>query len=393
VSRPEPGPGGTAPLSRSRPAVRVRALAFMAATLVLVEVAFRVAAPSWVPADFRLPDRTLWGIDEFVASTKGAPGVRIAVVGDSVVWGGFADRDQTLSARMDADYASAGRRVHAFNFGMNGAHSNDLYPLVEVLAGEGAADLVVINFDYRFYRDGPIQHRYPQLLQMAASSAGTDADMLLVPFADIDEKAVPASPADSIAPSGSEQLAKELVSRVSSIAARREYILAVTIGDKPSTALARTVETAVPRLLGRPLWTKRTAAQLDLATLRSDFAVPPLTADSAYVRYLLASVRSARAHGVRVVVFAGPLDRTLLGANDLYDPALYAANLAVVGDLVRSEGGEFLDLTDTVPPEEIRDSHHPMPQGYARLARVLSGRIEPTVRALERTRASGTGAP
>lgn len=342
-----------------RVAIRARALAIAAAVLLVAEIGFRVVAPVSVPPDFRLPDRTLWAIDEFVDSAAKTPGVRIAVVGDSVVWGGFADRDQTLSARMDADYASAGRSVHAFNFGLNGAHANDLGPLVEVLADRKAADLVVVNFDYRFYGESPVADRYPRLRTMVAGDGG------------------PASTAAGL----------------SSIAARREYLLAVTVGDKPSTAFSRTVETAIPRLLGRPLWRKRNAEQLDLGALRSDFGVPPLTADSTYVRYLLASVRAARERRVRVVVFAGPLDRGLLSANDLYDPALYAANLGIVRRLVEQEGGEFLDLTDSVPATEIRDSHHPMPEGYARLARVLEQRIELMVRDLEQERLTGTGAP
>jgi hypothetical protein len=355
---------------------------FAVAALLLAEISFRVIAPASVPQDFRLPDRTVWGVDEFVATTAASPGVRVAVVGDSVVWGGFADRDQTLSARMDRDYADEGRQVHSFNFGMNGAHANDLYPLVAVLAGREAVDLLVINFDYRFYRPSGVTERYPRLWQMAAA---------YVPAGDA--TLAPAPGPIVTPPEGIEARSARLLASVSAISARREYLLAVTLGEKPSTALAQAAGTAIPRLLGRPVWTKRPAAQLDLTALRSDFDVPPLTQQSTYVRYLVAAVRLARARGIPVVVFAGPMDTALLRSNDIYDPAMYRANIDAVRGLVQREGGEFVDLTDSLPADEIRDSHHPLPTGYARLARVLEKELEPTVRELESKRVSGTEVP
>lgn len=354
----------------------------MVATLIVAELAFRFMAPSSVPVDYRFPDKTLWGIEEFVSTMSGTPGVRVAVIGDSIVWGKFADSSQTLSAYMDADYAGEGRQVHAFNFGMIGAQSYDIYPLADALARRRAADLLVINFDYHFYKDAPAVDRYPGLRSLAAQAPGVGVVMPPPTWA----AGLSASPTAG-------QPVAAWVSGASQIVARRGYILGATLGGDPSLALAHAVGVHLPLLRGQAPWSKRTEARLNLGSIRTAYAVPLLAEDDMCVRYLVEAVRAARAERVRVVVFAGPLDRGPIEAAGAWDAAVYKANIELVRSLVEREGGTFLDLTDAVPAARIYDVHHPLAEGYASLARALEERIEPTVRELERERPARTGAP
>ncbi len=101
------------------------------------------------------------GYREFVAHMRDASGARIAVVGDSIVAGQFADASGTLSAHLSDLYHSRGEAARAYNFGLPGAQANDLAAIIGDISDERAADVIVLNIDYRFYDAGVPSRRYP----------------------------------------------------------------------------------------------------------------------------------------------------------------------------------------------------------------------------------------
>ncbi len=136
--------------------------------------------PLPIPGDFRLPNRTLMGYEQFVSAMKRHDGVRIAVLGDSIVWGGVAEPEETLSARITDVFEAAERPfVHAYNLGMNEAHANDMLPLMADITDEGAADIVLFNVDYRFYAPSEkVSRRYPDLYDMVEDFRPLEDDPL-----------------------------------------------------------------------------------------------------------------------------------------------------------------------------------------------------------------------
>jgi len=359
--------------------VRPRALVFALGFLVLLDLVLRMPLALPLPDDFRLPNRTTMGYEEFVAQMGRDDNVRIAVVGDSIVWGGFAEPWDTLSAHLDDLYEKQGRPVSAYNLGMNGAHANDLMPLVADLVEERAADVVLLNFDMRFYADGSVVRRYPELYEKAASTlASAPADLL-------------ATGASEPATQTLEQRIDAAVSRVWRLYAMRDYLAAALFGDRPASALNHRMNRLRADLFGPPLYGKKPPSRLPLKDIREAFAVPELTEDNTQIRYLTSTLDLAREAGVAVVVFAGPADSKLLDSLDLWDRAAYEANLARVRRIVESHGGVFYAYTDAVPGALIGDSHHPLGAGYEALAEAIARDIDPLVSRAESDRAAGAG--
>jgi len=114
--------------------VRWRSWALALALLVLLDIGIRtgVVAPPF-REDFRMPARTLMGYREFIDHMRDAPGGRIAVVGDSIVAGQYADPSGTLSAHLSDIYRSADDPTRAYNFGLPGAQPNDLAAIIRGL--------------------------------------------------------------------------------------------------------------------------------------------------------------------------------------------------------------------------------------------------------------------
>ncbi len=354
-----------------------RALAIALVLLVVLDVLLYLPLTPYVPWDFRLPDRTLMGFDQYVQSLKANERVRIAVVGSSIMWGGFADPDDTLSSWMTRDYREQGRNVQAFNLGMNGARANDLYTLTASLTSARAVDMILLNFDYHFFNDNvPFEWRYPELKSKVASWAPASVDDTLV-------ARIPAS--EPPTPTIETRLSTAL-SRVWKLYAERDYLDAIVFGGVPRTEFGKWAATLGYQIRGRPWYRKKPASRLPLRELKTQYAVEPFTNDDIYIQYLAALLLKAQHDDVPVVVFAGPLNTALLDKYRLWDRAAYARNVAFVRQLVESRGGGFLDLTASVPGSELGDTHHPLSAGYRRLASELIARIDPLVRELESTR-------
>lgn len=357
--------------------VRPRALVFALGFLVVLDLLLRLPLPYPLPSDFRLPNRTTMGYDQYVAAMRRDPNVRIAVLGDSIVWGGFAERWETLSAQLQKRYRAQDRAASVYNLGMNGAHANDMLPVIADLSGRHAVDVIAVNLDMRFYNEPRVFRRYPELYRTAASSlASVPADLMTT------------GAATATAPPLEKRLT-DVVARVWRLYALRDYLAAALFGDRPASALNHRVNRLRADVFGPPLYGKKSPSSLPLAEVKKAFSVPPLTADNVNMRYLTAALDAAREAGVRVVVFAGPVDSVLLDKLDLWDRASYEANLARVREIVESHGASFYAYTDSVPGKLISDSHHPLGAGYAVLAEAMQPDLELLLKAAEtRRRAS-----
>lgn len=338
--------------------VRPRAVAIALAILIVVEVLLRLPLPAPIPYDYRMPDRTTVGYDPLMARLTSHAGLRIALIGDSVVWGTFAFSEDTLSANLDRAMQRRGMEGHAANLGMSGAHANDLSPVIADVAEERAADVIVYQFDPRFFDEKQgIAYRYPELYDRIDDPDVREALASVTPTAtaawpgDIDE-----TPA----------WLNMQFTEVSAIWRTRGYPVAAAFrGRKP----AETLKDRVNELQGyQRKHTKRTLEQLPLDKIEQMYDIEPYTDDNPHMRNLAMALDIARERGIPVVIFSGPVDRTILDGQSLWDAPAYAANLAFVEDFARRHGAIFVDYTDAVPPEGMADTHHPLASGYEILA-------------------------
>lgn len=349
--------------------VRPRALLFALGFLLLLDLALRLPLPLPLPRDFRLPNRTSMGYEQLVAKMQRDPNARIAVVGDSIVWGGNAESWDTLSAKLGDLYRTQGRAVSAYNLGFNGGHANDLLPVIAELSTKHAADVILLNLDMRFYGERTVARRYPELYAQAAGSLGSvPKDLMAI-------AATPTAPVDA------EKKASKAVERVWRLYALRDYLAAAIFGEAPASALNRFMNRTRANLFGPPLYGKKAPSKLPLSDLKKAFALQPLTADNINVRYLTAALDIARAHGVPVIVFGGPVDSALLDQLKAWNRADYESNLSRMRIIVESHGARFQEYTDAVPGELIADSHHPLAAGYEALAKAMLPDLEPLVKA------------
>ena len=289
---------------------------------------------------------------------------------------------QTLSTYLTEALQKQGlNQARAYNLGFVGGHSNDLLPVVAEVAQKHAADAILLNLDYRFYNSSsPVESRYPQLYQRV----------------DWAKTSIPASltvPAGAPAKRTSQEIGDSVVERVWKLFSIRDYLMVSLFKDTPGGAMTRESELARIRADGRPVWIKRRAKGLPLGELRKQFALGTLTEDSVYVRYLGAALDAARAEGVPVVVWAGPLDTKMLTDNSVWNRADYERNLAFLRAYVEKRGAVFVDYTDTLPAEQIVDSHHPMGVGYERLAETMAPLLAKIVRSEEGSSAPGVRRP
>gem|GEM_PF-4301800 len=342
--------------------MRPRAWIFAATALVALDIALRIFGVPALPRDFRLPDRTLMGFDGFVAQMARSPRLRVACIGDSVMHGGgTSDPAGAIPAHLD----------DAYNLGMTGAHANDMLPLVALLAHRKAADAVVIDFDYRFYRGETVTDRYPDLYEKAAAEGALDS---------VDE---------TLARGHTRTLTTverfdRAVASIWRLYAVRDHLTAWMFGERPKRALNLLVRDLRAKAIGARVYNKRAPSALPYAELRKAFDVRPFADDNVDLRYLAATVRVATRADIPIVVFAGPLDRAALDRERVVDWARYEENLAFVRRLVEGEGGVFVDLTDAVPSELLMDTHHPMSEGNRVVAEALAKILAPLLRGGER---------
>lgn len=350
--------------------VRPRALIIALVILVAVDVVVRLAHPVTLPDDYRMPDRTLIGYDELVTSAARQDGVRIAVVGDSLVWGTLATAGDTLPAHLTDTLAERGLTARAYNFGLSGAQSAEILPVVANLVEERAADVIVIPFDYRFYSERePVKRRYPGLYDRV-SDWGPAADDPAVKLA---------APTKSAAPTFEDRVS-EAVGRVWALYGRRDYFAAALLGDTPkNSARAALLRFRAKQENDRPLFSKRAPQQLDATEVSKAFDVPPLDERNPHIAQLDAAIKIANERGTQVIVIGSPLDTQLLTEQNWWNRGAYADNMAWLSQHLGTQGAAFIDLTEALPSEKIGDTHHPLGPGYRAYAERLALELEPFV--------------
>ena len=275
--------------------VRFRALVIAMVILVVIDLALRIPGLVLpIPEVYRLPSRTVLGYSQLVKSMTEQTD-RVAVVGDSIVWGSPLMPGETLATYLTTALRKQGvRGARAYNLGFVGAHSNDLMPLIAELSQKHAADAILLNLDYRFYNSSsPVQSRYPEIYDRVAWA----------------EDVGPGQPHDSTRSEAQARRAghrRPVVERWWKLYSIRDYLMVSLFKDTPSGAVTREAELARIRADGRPVWIKRRAAGLPLDEIRKQLALGTLTEDSVYVRYLGAALDTARAEGVPVVCWRVP---------------------------------------------------------------------------------------
>jgi hypothetical protein len=97
-----------------------------------------------------------------------------------------------------------------------------------------------------------------------------------------------------------------------------------------------------------------------------------LTPTQATLRMMMATIRLARRHGVRVVVVGSPIPPVTIG----YDADVYAARFALLRWAVEGTGGVFVDLHDALPAAQVADpAGHFTPEG----TQAVAHRVRPVV--------------
>lgn len=294
-----------------------------------------------------MPDRTTTGLEQAVRQMAHEPGVRLAFVGDSVTWGTFAAPGETLPAQFER-VAGPGAGVRAFNLALPAAHAVDVGGVVQRVLDAHAADVIVANFDYRFYAsDETTAVRYPELYD------APDAPLVPSGFS-----------ARSPKPDLEQRIGGALGS-VWRLWDQRGYLALVMLNGAPREAAEREWARTRAAMNGRPPHRKKTIEELDPAKLRDAYAVDPYTQDNPHIAELGRMIDAANRDGVPFVLVVGPVDSAMLTEQQLWDRAAYEQNIVWLTAYATQRGALVLDHTDAVPPELMADTHHPLPQGYA----------------------------
>ena len=128
---------------RLSPREWIAALIVVAAVLALIPVVWERVEPLQVEANHRMPfslGSDYWTYSRVCRAACAREGT-VAVVGDSVVWGHYVDKDETLSAHLNK--AAGGERFA--NLGIDGIHPAALAGLMEHYGGAVAGRKVVLH--------------------------------------------------------------------------------------------------------------------------------------------------------------------------------------------------------------------------------------------------------
>ncbi len=117
--------------------------------------------------------------------------------------------------------------------------------------------------------------------------------------------------------------------------------------------------------------------------LLADSYTGPIEADMPGLRMLAAAVTTAVADGSRVLVVIAPVPVDELAALGVYDARRYAARMVVIADLVRSAGGEVLDLHAALGADGFRDrTGHYSRAGTDHMVETVGGRVREILQSL-----------
>lgn len=358
------------------PAPRIRAVAWAFALLwlLLLELLLRVGVPTPIARYYRVPNRSSAGIGVVLDSLKRADGPRVAMVGDSITWGMFARRDQASGAYLERSLQRTfGPDARVGNLGLISAHPNDYVPVIVDLLEEDAVDVVVIQFDARFFSVNHARDfRYPELYDRIESPAARRAVADIAPPPVTWSRPLPtAAQVDRTLSSAS------MIWRLRHVPVTSVFDMKV--GNDVTTELLRQLDD------GDRVYSKKKPEKLPIERVKFDYDIPPYTENNVYFRDLSVALDMAKRQGVPVIVYAGPVDEELMNRLDLWDQQTYRRRVASAGSIIEKHGATFVDLTSAIPARYIVDTHHPRYEGY----RTIAASLFPYVRdAIETKRAA-----
>jgi hypothetical protein len=353
--------GGSADLP-GKPALSANALQLSprewvatAAGLLLVLVAYSrirssVASPD-VPPDYRIPYSLTERYDLYerycaLASSRS----RTLLVGDSFIWGQYADREGTLSHHLNV--LAGGERFA--NLGLNGMHPVALAALMRYHAAEVTGREVILHCNLLWFSaratgwtDDDLFRNHPNLRPRFSPTAPLHEERILhyLNWAAMDSLAW-----------------KQVLSRLQATVPERLDLLGWTL-ENPFDNPFALVSMSLPPPERRPPearhpaqkaaeGTRRRWEDLDRSIMWDEFRE---------------TVATLRERGNRVTVLVGPANEELLA------PESRAACARLKGQMeawCRAQGLRCV-VPDPLPGEEFADFCHPIDAGYAELARRL----------------------
>jgi hypothetical protein len=339
-------------------AVRLSTVMWLVAAAVVV--AFMLFAPAlWEKAepfspgpDYRLPyslSSDYWLYSRY-ARTAAAASDRVLVIGDSVIWGQYVARDQTLSHYLSRE--AGGPRFA--NFGLDGAHPAALAGLLEYYGGDIAGRRVLLhcNLLWTASKKHDLQEKKEFRFNHPA----------LVP------QFTPEIPCYA------ESLSRRLsiaIGRRAAFSAWANHLQVAYLGQTDLAAWtlqhpydnpAATLWPGLPRTDDRPrhdaaTWTERGIERQSLAWVDLD--------GSLQWRCFRRAVKILRERGNQVFVLVGPFNEHML---EDANRAVYAERKRTVEAWLRENGVPCL-APDALPSHLYADASHPLSEGYALLAR------------------------
>jgi hypothetical protein len=332
-----------------------------------------------MPRDYRFPQVTTMGFFDFIGEMKRSPDVRVAVLGDSVTQGLFVDRDHTLPAYLNALYARKKAPVRAFNFGLSGAHGNDILAETAHITSRKAADVLVIQLSYIMYMEqsGMINwlNRYPELWKDPAVFAPFENDSL-VRYYTRNASAQPPTPLSSA------------LGSVWRLYGARDTYAAMAFDKTAPDAVSAWVDR---RVIGTPVPPEPSHPELkdyNRGRFRA-YVKYGLRPNNPQIRYLRLALRKAKSEGVPVIVVMSPIDVAVAERFGLLTEKRFREDVAQFRSIVESEGATFVEVRAGFPMETLGDFVHPLSIGYEALASRTAEAIAPAVADAERKRVSG----
>lgn len=353
---------------------KLRPLIFAIIFLIITDLLLRLPIFPIFSEDFRIPKVTLMGYDEYIQYMKKQPGVRVAVIGDSVIEGLFVNSNETMPYYLNSIYQSQSRQVKVFNLGISAAHANDLFAVMSKLSSEKDVDLVVVNFNYPFYAAGDNNQtrRYPELYR----KVGDFAPFNNAPFLNYQQ-----------ASDNQNNLEDTITKKVKGfwqLYKYRDYLDAVIFHGAPAEIMKNDLNNRINRFITKKLAvSKLKVNQFNVNDLKKRFNVPPFSKDNIQINYFEKILQKAKHDGMKVVVINGPINFQVLDYYKVLNHKVYEQNIAYVKNIVEENGGVFINLADNFPEEYIADSVHPFKEGYKVMAERTAKGIEPIIQAEE----------
>lgn len=305
------------------------------------------------------------------------PGRRIAVIGDSLVFGfamraaGVADwRRENLPAKLRPRFASAGADISLENLGMNGVLPADLEKIVSGLLAKGV-DGIIMDVTLRSLSD-----------EFSVPAAEYSRRWL---------KGFAISPAGSIVLSSSTNAFDDVVESAainySYLFRLREQLRLSALGQDPAE-LTRGLRDG----LNAAFVKSRQPVDPHIEALfqaKARYAHIRLDESNLQIAALTRLVKTIAAHKIPAVIFYATERPDIIAS--ITNPALHARRLERLQQLIVSNGGptvRYIGPLASLKPDEFIDHVHVLPSGYEKYADAIASVYFSLVRELDGPKSS-----